>query len=258
MSPATATMPRTDDADISFLDLAPYLSESPSFAARNQLPAAFLIDQARDRIGEIGQNQGPSQRETFECIIVMRKRASTLPRIRRAFGTKSDEGFGTSRARPGRSRAAHGVTPIGQRSGRSRHGSDKGGFAVVGVPDMEFAGDALPLSRERLTAAADLVGGDVNALWAAITVETLGCGFLPDRRPRILFERHIFSTRTNRHFDASHPHISGSPGRRGRGTPIRTAAHRDVLRPACRVGERILRPRAGHGIQRRTGGLPQR
>jgi hypothetical protein len=82
---------------------------------------------------------------------------------------------------------------------------------------MEFVGDALPLSRDGVAAAADLVGGDVNALWAVITVETMGCGFLPDRRPRILFERHIFSSRTNRRFDASHPHISGLPGNYGPG-----------------------------------------
>lgn len=82
---------------------------------------------------------------------------------------------------------------------------------------MEFVGDALPLSREGLAAAADLAGGDVNALWAVITVETMGCGFLPDRRPRILFERHVFRTRTNGRFDESHPDISGSPGNYGQG-----------------------------------------
>jgi hypothetical protein len=80
---------------------------------------------------------------------------------------------------------------------------------------MEFAGDALPLSREGLAAAADLVGVDVNALWTVVTVETTGCGFLPDRRPRILFERHIFSARSNHRFDTTHPDISGPPGNYG-------------------------------------------
>jgi peptidoglycan hydrolase-like protein with peptidoglycan-binding domain len=83
------------------------------------------------------------------------------------------------------------------------------------VVGMEFLGQALPLSSDGLAAAADVVGGDVAALWTVITVETMGCGFLPDRRPRILFERHIFSARTNRRFDASHPHISGPPGAYG-------------------------------------------
>jgi hypothetical protein len=34
-------------------------------------------------------------------------------------------------------------------------------------------------------------------------VEASGCGFLADRRPQILFERHIFSKLTNRQFDHS-------------------------------------------------------
>ena len=50
-------------------------------------------------------------------------------------------------------------------------------------------------------------------------VETSGCGFLPDRRPRILFGRHWFSKLTKRQFDASHPDISnpvaGGYGPRG-------------------------------------------
>ena len=43
-----------------------------------------------------------------------------------------------------------------------------------------------------------------------MAVETSGQGFLPNRRPQILFERHIFSTLTKRRFDASHPNISAS------------------------------------------------
>lgn len=43
---------------------------------------------------------------------------------------------------------------------------------------------------------------------AVMTVETRGFGFPTDRRPKILFERHIFSERTGGKFDASHPTIS--------------------------------------------------
>jgi peptidoglycan hydrolase-like protein with peptidoglycan-binding domain len=82
---------------------------------------------------------------------------------------------------------------------------------------MDFAGAARPLHRDGLTAAAALVGVDPAALWTVVVVETSGCGFLPDRRPCILFERHIFSTRTGRRFDAAHPGISGSAG--GYGQP---------------------------------------
>jgi peptidoglycan hydrolase-like protein with peptidoglycan-binding domain len=41
-----------------------------------------------------------------------------------------------------------------------------------------------------------------------MTVETSGCGFLPDRRPKILFERHKFSELTHHRFDAAYPDIS--------------------------------------------------
>jgi hypothetical protein len=77
---------------------------------------------------------------------------------------------------------------------------------------MAFVGAALPLNREGLTVAAAHVEVDPAALWSVVVVETSGCGFLPDRRPSILFERHIFRTRTGRRFDASHPEISGPTG----------------------------------------------
>jgi peptidoglycan hydrolase-like protein with peptidoglycan-binding domain len=77
---------------------------------------------------------------------------------------------------------------------------------------MTFLGAAHPLHGDGLTAAAAHAGVDPAVLWSVVTVETSGCGFLPDRRPSILFERHIFSTRTGRRFDAAHPGISGSPG----------------------------------------------
>ena len=39
-------------------------------------------------------------------------------------------------------------------------------------------------------------------------METRGFGFLPDRRPLILFERHIFHKRTGGRFSAAHPEVS--------------------------------------------------
>jgi len=82
----------------------------------------------------------------------------------------------------------------------------------VGVGPMTFLGAAHPLHADGLIAAAEHAGVDPAVLWSVVTVETSGCGFLPDRRPCILFERHIFSTRTGRRFDTAHPGISGSPG----------------------------------------------
>ena len=60
---------------------------------------------------------------------------------------------------------------------------------------MMLVGAAHPLNREGLAAAAEHVGIHPTVLWSVVAVETSGCGFLPDRRPAILFERHIFSRR---------------------------------------------------------------
>ena len=49
-------------------------------------------------------------------------------------------------------------------------------------------------------AAAEL-SVSAQEVWTVISVETAGCGFLADRRPQILFERHIFHRLTNGRFD---------------------------------------------------------
>jgi hypothetical protein len=49
-------------------------------------------------------------------------------------------------------------------------------------------------------AAAELAVS-AQEVWTVISVETAGCGFLADRRPQILFERHIFHRLTNGRFD---------------------------------------------------------
>ena len=41
-----------------------------------------------------------------------------------------------------------------------------------------------------------------------LSVETSGCGFLDDRRPKILFERHQFHALTGGRYDTTHPDIS--------------------------------------------------
>lgn len=72
----------------------------------------------------------------------------------------------------------------------------------------EFLGTASPLSATGFANALAPVRATEAALWAVLNVETNGCGFLADRRPVILFERHIFSRHTRNQFDRSHPHIS--------------------------------------------------
>ncbi len=80
----------------------------------------------------------------------------------------------------------------------------------------QFVGRALPLGREGLSEVVGELGVTAAEVWAVLTVETRGCGFLPDRRPLILFERHIFSRETQQKFDADHPDIS-NPGWGGYG-----------------------------------------
>jgi hypothetical protein len=71
-----------------------------------------------------------------------------------------------------------------------------------------FAGSAIPLSPSGLDDAAALLGARTADLWTVLNVETAGCGFLRDRRPAILFERHIFHLRTGGVHDAAHPDLS--------------------------------------------------
>jgi len=54
-------------------------------------------------------------------------------------------------------------------------------------------------------------------IWSVLGVETSGCGFLPDRWPKLLFERHIFHRLTGGRFDAEDPDVSQpTPGGYGR------------------------------------------
>jgi hypothetical protein len=76
-----------------------------------------------------------------------------------------------------------------------------------------FVGAAAPLTQAGLDRALERLGAEAPDLWSVLTVETRGCGFLANRRPLILFERHIFRRRTGGLYDATHPSISSStPG----------------------------------------------
>ncbi|MGP9820300.1 N-acetylmuramidase domain-containing protein [Salinarimonas sp. NSM] len=70
-----------------------------------------------------------------------------------------------------------------------------------------------PLTRAGFEAARARLGVAPVVLWAVMAVEARACGFLPDRRPVILFERHVFHRRTGGRFDADHPGVShAKPG----------------------------------------------
>jgi hypothetical protein len=83
---------------------------------------------------------------------------------------------------------------------------------------QDFVGSALPLDAAGMAEVIDRLGVKEAEIWAVLTVETRGCGFLPDRRPFILYEQHIFSRETNHKFDALYPDISNpTPGGYGAG-----------------------------------------
>ena len=73
---------------------------------------------------------------------------------------------------------------------------------------MDFAGLGKPLTQKALDDAGGIVNIPTAAMWAVIHVESAGAGFLDDRRPKILFERHLFHRATGGRFDTSHPDIS--------------------------------------------------
>lgn len=69
------------------------------------------------------------------------------------------------------------------------------------------------MTADGLQRAANVLSVPVHTMMAVLEVETCGCGFLADKRPVILFERHIFSRRTGGQFDRAHQDISCSePG----------------------------------------------
>ncbi len=80
----------------------------------------------------------------------------------------------------------------------------------------EFVGQGTPISATGFDKATGLLGAQAEALWAVLAVETSGCGFQSDRRPKILFERHVFSRLTHGRFDGDDPDVS-APTRGGYG-----------------------------------------
>ncbi|WHZ12855.1 MAG: hypothetical protein OJF60_003296 [Burkholderiaceae bacterium] len=87
------------------------------------------------------------------------------------------------------------------------------------MPDastLEFVGAGRPLADADMRAALATLGMDASAdmpsLWAVLTVESRGFGFLPDRRPKLLFERHIFFRETGGRYASEAPDICAKTG----------------------------------------------
>jgi hypothetical protein len=78
---------------------------------------------------------------------------------------------------------------------------------------MNFQSLGRPFGDHDLDEACQILGVTESEVWAVLSVETRGFGFLSDRRPQILFERHHFRRLTGGRFDRDHPDISNrKPG----------------------------------------------
>lgn len=73
---------------------------------------------------------------------------------------------------------------------------------------VDFAGTGNPLTPEGLDEASNAAGVELPEIWAVVSVEAAGSGFLPDRRPKLLFERHIFHRLTSGRFDSEDADVS--------------------------------------------------
>lgn len=82
-----------------------------------------------------------------------------------------------------------------------------------------FQGKALALSSTGISTVSGSLGVSATEIWTVVAVETSQCGFIPDRRPEILYERHVFSRLTGGKFD---DHDISDPVRGGYGP---TGAH---------------------------------
>ncbi len=64
-----------------------------------------------------------------------------------------------------------------------------------------YPGTARALSPDGLAQVSSSLGVFAAEVWTVLGVETSGCGYLSDRRPQILYERHIFHRLTQGQFD---------------------------------------------------------
>jgi hypothetical protein len=109
---------------------------------------------------------------------------------------------------------------------------------------MDFQGTGTPLTEAGLDRVCNALEVDAPALWAVVTVETRGFGFLQEKRPLILFERHIFHRRTSGRFAAIAPHVSDPI----RGGYLGGAAEYGRLEAAIALDRRAALESASWGI----------
>ena len=116
-------------------------------------------------------------------------------------------------------------------------------MALLGARQPKHLGD------DALVAAAAQLGLPISTVRAVNEVESSGLGFLPDGRPKILFERHVFWKRLKAHgidpapIAAKYPHlVSQTPGGYKGGTAeyMRLASaeliHPEAAKESCSWG----------------------
>jgi murein DD-endopeptidase MepM/ murein hydrolase activator NlpD len=93
-----------------------------------------------------------------------------------------------------------------------------GGPPATGPWTLPTSGAARKLASSDFVAAANSLGCETAAVRAVAEVESGGrTGFDAQKRPKILFEIHLFRENTKHKYDVSHPHLSApykSPRRR--------------------------------------------
>jgi hypothetical protein len=108
------------------------------------------------------------------------------------------------------------------------------------------------LSIEDYRRAANRIGCDVPAVRAVLAVEASGSGFLPDGRPKILFERHWFWKLTKGKYSIYPDICSSDPGgySTGQTAQERTAREYDRLDKAIALDREAA-------IKSASWGMPQ-
>lgn len=79
---------------------------------------------------------------------------------------------------------------------------------MTGPAILDFRGRAEQRTAGIYADVARIISCEEAALRAVVAVESAGRGFFASGRPVILFERHIFSRRTDGRYDASNPGVS--------------------------------------------------
>lgn len=162
-----------------------------------QLPGRYFADAGYSDVfsfvGDLSQSEA-RQLAAFESYLARKGLIDELQRMDWDSFARAYEGeHGAGQYASALQRAYAGLTPPG---------SD-------GYVDSLVAGSRDPLTRSDFEEVARTLGCEVEAVQAVVEVESGSLGaFAANGKPIILFEPHIFSRRTNRQFDASHPTIS--------------------------------------------------